>query len=150
MTEKSQRARKDTATVAEASPPPAATATEAETPDLRSLLEQVLTKLSAMDTRLSNLENKATTSEVLSSEGSPAQGGRPPGAFLRRALEGPTVEEMDTDRLRMEQEELSRPKNKNKLGKLKKVNEQKGSESLFVISGVLYSQEKKITIYATS
>ena len=114
MTEKSQRARKDTATVAEASPPPAATSTEAETPDLRSLLEQVLTKLSAMDTRLSNLENKATTSEVLSSEGSPAQGGRPPGAFLRRALEGPTVEEMETDRLRMEQEELSRPKNKNK------------------------------------
>ena len=114
MTEKSQRARKDTATVAEASPPPAATATEAETPDLRSLLEQVLTKLSSMDTRSSTLENKATTSEALSSEGSPAQGGRLPGAALRRALEGPTVEEMEADRLRMDQEEVSRTKNKNK------------------------------------
>ena len=44
-----------------------------ESPDLRALLdsEQVLTKLSSMDTRLSNLENKSATSEVLSSDGSP-------------------------------------------------------------------------------
>ena len=37
----------------------ATTSTESETPDLRALLEQVLTKLSSIDTRLSNLENKS-------------------------------------------------------------------------------------------
>ena len=68
---------------------PASSSTQA------TVLEQVLTKLSSTDNRLSNLENKSTTSDVLSSEGSPAQGGRPPGASLRRALEGPAVEEME-------------------------------------------------------
>ena len=121
MTEKSQRARKETASVAEASPLPAASSTESETPDLRTLLEQVLTKITTMDTKLlsmdtclSNLENKSTTLEVLSSEESQAQGGRPSGAYLCRALEGPTVEEMEDDRLRLEQEEVFRLKNKNK------------------------------------
>ena len=60
------------------------------------------------------MENKSATLEVLSSEGSQAQGGQPPGAYLRLALDGPTVEEMEEDRLCLEQEEVFCPKNKNR------------------------------------
>ena len=108
MSDKPQHTRKETAPTLEGCVQPSGATAQSETPDFCVLLKQILTKLKIMDTWLGSLETeqgKSVEASTLPTGESPEQGGLPPEAYLCQALEGPTIEKKDEDRLCLAQEE---------------------------------------------